>query len=423
VVIKALLGTIGSWMRILTVGLGRRHRPRAFHTSITGILATVAFAYGPDVDAAPAALPTRPPALTPLLVSVLAPPHPVFGSDDRLHLAYELVVTNVTQSIQTVDSVEALDPANHETVLATLHGPALGATLSIFGNQPGTSLARGQAARIFMDVVLDKNANVPTALEHRLTVSPKQPPTTMFGGFTLVSDQVPVVFAPPLEGSGWVDSGGCCAPASYHRTGTLPINGRLRAAQRFAIDFVQLNADDRLFSGNQQRLANWKYFGANIHAVADGVVVSTVDGQPNQVPGGFASGATLETAAGNAIIEDIGNGHFALYAHLQPSSLRVKKGDRIRQGQIIGLLGNSGNTDAPHLHFHIMDSPSPLDSNGLPFEFISFEIQGRVSSAEALDAGLKGMKVPVDRSAGPSSHHHQMPLVLDVMNFPSSSAG
>src|SRR5919202_6473095 len=75
-----------------------------------------------------------------------------------------------------------------------------------------------------------------------------QPPTTMFGGFTLVLDQAPVVVAPPLEGSGWVDSGGCCAPASYHRTATLPINGRLRAAQRFAIDFVQLNADDRLFS-------------------------------------------------------------------------------------------------------------------------------------------------------------------------------
>jgi hypothetical protein len=247
----------------------------------------------------------------------------------------------------------------------------------------------------------------------------------MFGGFTLVLDQAPVVVAPPLEGSGWVDSGGCCAPASYHRTATLPINGRLRAAQRFAIDFVQLNADDRLFSGDQKQLANWKYFGAKVHAVANAVVVSTVDGQPNQVPGGFTPGAMIETADGNAIVEAIGNGHFALYAlyaHLQPGSLRVKKGDRIRQGQVIGLLGNSGNTDAPHLHFHIMDSPSPLDSNGLAFEFISFEVQGRVTSAEALEAGLKGSKAPVDHTAQPSSHHHQMPLVLDVMNFPSSAA-
>ena len=196
------------------------------------------------------------------------------------------------------------------------------------------------------------------------------------------------------------------------RTGTLPIN----------IDFMQLDADDHFFSGDLKQLANWKYFGANVHAAACGVVVSTVDGQPNQVPGGFAPGATLETANGNAIVEDIGNGCFALYAHLQPGSLRVKKGDRIRQGQVIGLLGNSGNTDAPHLHFHIMDSPSPLDSNGLAFEFISFEVQGRVTSAEALEAGLKGSKAPVDHTAQPSSHHHQMPLVLDVMNFPSSAA-
>jgi murein DD-endopeptidase MepM/ murein hydrolase activator NlpD len=184
---------------------------------------------------------------------------------------------------------------------------------------------------------------------------------------------------------------------------------------------MQLDADDHFFSGDLKQLANWKYFGANVHAAADGVVVSTVDGQPNQVPGGFARGATLETANGNAIVEDIGNGDFALYAHLRPGSLLVKKGYRIRQGQVMALLGNSGNTNAPHLHFHIVDGPSPLDSNGLPFEFTSSEVQGRVTSAEALDAGLKGSKVPVDRTARPSAHHNQMPLVLDVMNFPSSS--
>jgi murein DD-endopeptidase MepM/ murein hydrolase activator NlpD len=100
---------------------------------------------------------------------------------------------------------------------------------------------------------------------------------------------------------------------------------------------MQLDADDHFFSGDLKQLANWKYFGANVHAAACGVVVSTVDGQPNQVPGGFAPGATLETANGNAIVEDIGNGCFALYAHLQPGSLRVKKGNRIRQGQVMAL--------------------------------------------------------------------------------------
>jgi len=57
---------------------------------------------------------------------------------------------------------------------------------------------------------------------------------------------------------------------------------------------------------------------------------------------------------------------------MQPGSLRVTQGDRVTRGQVIGLLGNFGNTDAPHLHFHVMDGPSPLRANGLPYTFASF---------------------------------------------------
>ena len=45
---------------------------------------------------------------------------------------------------------------------------------------------------------------------------------------------------------------------------------------------------------------------------------------------------------------------------MQPGSLKVKVGDTVKTGQVLGLLGNSGNTDSPHLHFHVMDGPSPL---------------------------------------------------------------
>jgi murein DD-endopeptidase MepM/ murein hydrolase activator NlpD len=62
---------------------------------------------------------------------------------------------------------------------------------------------------------------------------------------------------------------------------------------------------------------------------------------------------TLETAAGNHVILSLRNGHYAFYAHLQPGSIRIKPGDRVRRGQVLGLLGNSGNSNAPHLHFHI----------------------------------------------------------------------
>jgi len=64
------------------------------------------------------------------------------------------------------------------------------------------------------------------------------------------------------------------------------------------------------------------------------------------------------------VILDIGGGNFAFYAHLQPGSLRVKLGDKVRAGQVIGLVGNTGNSTEPHLHFHISNATSPLGSGG-----------------------------------------------------------
>ena len=67
------------------------------------------------------------------------------------------------------------------------------------------------------------------------------------------------------------------------------------------------------------------------------------------------------------MILDLGGGKFAFYAHIQPGTLRVKTGDRVTRGQVLGLVGNSGNSTEPHLHFHISDSPLPLESEGLPY--------------------------------------------------------
>jgi murein DD-endopeptidase MepM/ murein hydrolase activator NlpD len=84
--------------------------------------------------------------------------------------------------------------------------------------------------------------------------------------------------------------------------------------------------------------------------------------------------------SGNSVIEKIAPGEYATYAHMQTGSLRVQVGQRIRTGQVIGLLGNSGNTTGPHLHFGIVDGPS-FYSNSLPFALSSFIVQGRIAGA------------------------------------------
>jgi len=71
---------------------------------------------------------------------------------------------------------------------------------------------------------------------------------------------------------------------------------------------------------------------------------------------------------------DLGRGNYCMYAHLQPGSLKVKAGDRVKRGQVLGLLGNSGNPTEPHLHFQVMDGPSPLGAEGLPYLIDSFEL-------------------------------------------------
>ena len=110
---------------------------------------------------------------------------------------------------------------------------------------------------------------------------------------------------------------------------------------------------------------SYPYFGADIHAVADGPVVGMLEGLPEQIPGKSPTGLRLEEYGGNHIVQDIGNGNYAFYAHLKTGSVKVKVGDQLSTGQVIAALGNTGNSDAPHLHFHVMSTPDPLRSDGL----------------------------------------------------------
>ncbi len=114
---------------------------------------------------------------------------------------------------------------------------------------------------------------------------------------------------------------------------------------------------------------NTSYFnyGRNLHAVADGVVVHVQDGRPEN--SGGAQDVTFRTAdeyAGNYLVLDIGGGRYAFYCHCIPGSFLVKEGDTVKEGDPLAKLGNSGNSTAPHLHFHIADGPDLWTSRGIP---------------------------------------------------------
>src|SRR5215204_3404371 len=110
--------------------------------------------------------------------------------------------------------------------------------------------------------------------------------------------------------------------------------GSSHAPERFAIDFVRLDDNRRLFEGPINQLSSWGFYGDRIYAAAAERVVAVQDGLPEQTPGALPTGQTVQTAGGNYVVVKLGEGRWAFYAHLQPGSLRVDKGDRVRRGQV-----------------------------------------------------------------------------------------
>ena len=358
--------------------------------------------------------------VTPLVGSVLAPPVPVPATDGKVHLAYEVQLTNVLAQEVTLASLVVLD---RDVSLLKLAGEQLADRTRVVGTTtPTTKIGPAQNAVIWMDVAMDKGAALPERLVHSISLAlpdPKPPlfPATMTVDIapTEVESRKPIVLSPPLSGPDWLNGDGCCG-MSAHRMALNPIDGELWAAERYAIDYLQLRPDGRLFSGDRAKLESYSYFGADIHAVADGPVVAAVDGLPEQIPGNTPTGLTLDQYAGNHIVQDLGDGNYALYAHIKTGAVRVKAGDRLTAGQVIGAVGNTGNSDAPHLHFHVMSTPDPLRSNGLPFVFDEFRLDSRVVEPFA-DALLRGDPAQLQPGVAARDEKDVMPMELDVMTY------
>ena len=243
--------------------------------------------------------------------------------------------------------------------------------------------------------------------------SPIEASATFVGGETSVDPSPAIAIASPLSGRGWLIGNGCCDELNPHRGAVIAINGAQYAPERFAIDFVQLDDEHRLFSGPVSTLSSYAYFGAPVYAVADGTVVHAEDGAAEETPGALPPGKGLSALTGNHVIMDLGMGHFAVYAHLQLRSIQVKTGDRLHRGDVLGRLGNTGNTSNPHLHFHIMDRPSALASNGLPFVITNLASTGVATELDPIFTGEPAVINP--QMAG--SHPGRLPLNNHVVTF------
>ena len=362
------------------------------------------------------------PTLTPLVAQVIAPPHVVHGSDGKRHLVYELALTNITGGDVQFEKLAVIDADNGAT-LAALGPDELAARVT-----PGASrghetseLTAYQNAVVFLHVGLAEGAAVPARIVHEITAhfAVTGGNFTVRIGETPVVSTAPVVLGPPLVGQGYVAADGCCDSIRHVRA-LLALDGTFHLAQRFAVDWEQIDEKNTLVAGDTRVPANYHIYGKPILAVADGTVVGTRDDLQDQVPGALPANLPLDEADGNFVVLDIGSGLFVNYAHMRPGSVKVKLGDKVRRGDRLGEVGNTGNSQAPHLHLHVMDGASPLASNGLPYVFDSFTIPA-VDGAGTEDfdkAEATGSPLTLTPRVPPQTFENVLPLDLSVVDWP-----
>ena len=349
----------------------------------------------------------------PLELRVPKPPT-VATADNGSFLTYELHVTSFGAQPVSLKKVDVLAAAGDQRVLMSAADSALivatarpGATLT---GVERLKLTGGSRAVVYLWVPVDARS-APASIRHRVTIERGSGDSVTTG--ELEGPVVPVtaeavVIGPPLRGGPWLTANG---PANNtgHRRALISVGGTPAIAQRFAIDYVRMGDDNKTFTGDQLKNESYHAEGVDALAVANGTVVVVKDSIPENVPGitSRAVPITLETVGGNHVIIDIGGGRYAFYAHLKPGSIRVKTGDRVTRGQVVGLVGNSGNSTEPHLHFHISDGTSPLGSEGVPYRHDSFEVIGRCRVA------MMGCE-----RAAPNVRKGELPLANLLVRFP-----
>jgi hypothetical protein len=353
------------------------------------------------------------------------------GSDGKLYLSYYLTLTNWARSELIFERLDILD-AERGRVVASYDTLALrrSALLQVAVPDPPKResqrhLPSGRIALLRTWLSFESESQVPVTLVHRFTfapnpalrIAPAQADTdaapVITTGIIAVDPRPAVVIDPPLRGGPWRASGGA-GPFSHH-LGAAVLDGRARLPEHFAVDFQKVDSAGSILPNPfPSNLTNAMFYSnrADVLAVADGEVVFLRDGIPENVP--TPSGdenmpvpLTRESTAGNQIGIRIAPGVYAQYAHLMPGSIRVKLGDRVRRGQVIGNVGNAGNSKNPHLHFEIADGPEINAAEGLPWVMSRFWLWGHQTQAGMPDVRQE-----------PVEHRMEMLLQDAIVRFP-----
>jgi murein DD-endopeptidase MepM/ murein hydrolase activator NlpD len=322
-----------------------------------------------------------------------------FTGAGRTELMYELHLTNYSGEAIALRAIEVLDADDHGgRKLATFDGEQLD---SLFESSGRRLLNAGATAVVFMRVAaLDATTTLPKTLRHRVSSA-----DSSIEGAVIGTRHSPLkALASPVRGAEWRASDGPSNDRdNHHRRGLLVLGGLPTLSRRFATDWF-LTKHGHTYQGDVHNRNAHHSYGQAVFAVSRGTIVAARDGRPDNVPGFYPdftppADLSLETATGNLVVVDLGDGLFAHYYHLQPGSLRVKAGDRVSSGQPLARIGASGDSNLPHLHFEVTTSSTPLAGEGVPYVIDRFR-------AKAADNNWQ-------------SHRRELPMRNMVVDFGS----
>lgn len=318
---------------------------------------------------------------------VASAPTPV-TVDGRRTLVYELHLANFAAEPLRLARVEVLADAR-QAPLRSLDGAALAAALGRpgLGKAADKSLvAPGMHAIVYLNLAVDE---VPSMLWHRVefVAAGGGPSSRVEGGRTQPMPSAALALGPPLRGGPWI----AVYSAEWergHRRVTYAVDGRVRIPGRHAIDWVRIDANGKSFTGEGKDKNQWPGYGADVLAVADATVSAMRDdvAEPTQVSADNPPVA-IGDASGNYVALRLTDGRHAFYEHLQPGSIKVRRGDRVHRGEPIAALGYTGESTGPHLHFHVADAEQPLAAEGLPYALDGWRRLGAYASFDAYAQG------------------------------------
>lgn len=301
----------------------------------------------------------------------------------KVALVYEVKVKNSSIDSYTFESISVKDGT---VSVLNLSGNELDTIISVY-HSTQKSLRAGETAFLFLWVECSPDLPLPESLTQTIqfnrTSDGKQYSKELK---VSVGQSTPLVISAPLKARRYAAVG---APSniSYHRRTINFLDEKFWTSERYAVDFIGLDAGNRYREGRQD--ANIDYYGYEdiVYSTTSGEIVSIIDTLPDNIPPKVPEidPNALYRAGGNQVVVKVSEGVYISYGHMVRASTDLKAGDKVEAGQPIGRLGNSGNSDAPQLHIQVTDGPDPLRSNGIPWVFDRFILHGNITGYDHTD--------------------------------------